>query len=159
MSRIVNVDTQFDPESFVAYSPAYLSAGNILLYGIFCMYSTLDISVHRAYLAPVAIYTATLTHTALYHRREIAHGFRTLIGRKSVSESYNDIHTKLMKSYKEVPEWVYFSILVISVGLGAVGVGVWPTHTTPAVVLYGVFLAIIFCIPIGIIQVCFYRHQ
>jgi len=62
------------------------------------------------------------------------------------------VHTKLMKSYKEVPEWVYFSVLVISIGLGAAGVGAWPTHTSPAVVLYGVFLAAIFCIPLGIIQ-------
>lgn len=59
---------------------------------------------------------------------------------------------RLMKSYKEVPEWVYFSVLVVSIAIGAAGVGAYPTQTTPAVVLYGVFLAILFCVPIGIIQ-------
>jgi len=40
-------------------------------------------------------------------------------------------------------EWWYFSVLVISVALGAAGVGAFPTMTTPAVVLYGLFLALI----------------
>jgi hypothetical protein len=115
----------------------------------------LTLSCHGLTQVLVAVYTATITHTALYHRREIVHGFKSFFGRKSVSESYNDVHTRLMKSYKEVPEWVYFCILVVSIGLGAAGVGAWPTHTSPAVVLYGVFLAAIFCIPIGIIQVCY----
>lgn len=52
-----------------------------------------------------------------------------------------------MRQYKEVPELWYFSVLVVSIGVGAAGVGAWPTSTTPAVVLYGVFLAMIFCIP------------
>ena len=57
-----------------------------------------------------------------------------------------------MQQYKEVPEWAYFALLVVAIALGAAGVGAYPTETTPAVVLYGVFLAMIFCIPIGIIQ-------
>ena len=57
-----------------------------------------------------------------------------------------------MQQYREVPEWAYFATLVIAIALGAAVVGAYPTETTPAVVLYGVFLAIIFCVPIGIIQ-------
>lgn len=69
-----------------------------------------------------------------------------------------DIHTRLMGAYEEVPEWQYLmfvndlyyppntydcrSVLIVSIGLGAAGVGAWPTSTTPAVVLYGVFLAV-----------------
>lgn len=135
VSNVLNADTKFDAESYRKYSPAYLAAGNILLYGIF-----------------FAVYTSTITHTILYHRREIWHGMQTLFNRQAASERHNDVHTRLMKSYKEVPEWVYFLILVISAGLGAAGVGAYPNHTSPAVVLYGVFLAAIFCIPCGIIQ-------
>jgi hypothetical protein len=44
---------------------------------------------------------------------------------------------RLMGAYKEVPEWAYFTVLVIAIALGAAGVGAYPTGTTPAVVLYG----------------------
>ena len=105
-----------------------------------------------AYGAYFAIYTATITHAALYHRREVVTGFKNLIRRKSAFADSKDIHTRLMSSYREVPEWVYFVVLCVSIGLGAAGIAVYPTNTSPAVVLYGVFLAIIFCVPCGIIM-------
>jgi OPT family small oligopeptide transporter len=150
--RVVdNKTTLFNEESYQVYSPAYLSAGRALFYGAF-----------------FAVYTATITHTILYHRREIVAGFRNLISRKSPFADSKDVHTRLMRSYREVPEYVYFGVLVASIALGAAGVGAFPTHTSPAVVLYGgmhcfpqvyillltkpqVLLAVIFCVPCGII--------
>lgn len=41
VSNAVNADTHFDPAGFEAYSPAYLAAGNIFLYGAFCEYPLL----------------------------------------------------------------------------------------------------------------------
>ncbi|KAF7303999.1 OPT-domain-containing protein [Mycena indigotica] len=134
VSRAVGNNTLFDAALYDDYSPAYLAAGNILLYGVF-----------------FAVYTATLSHAFLFHRREIWHGLRSVFSRKKTSELHTDIHVRLMMKYKEVPEWQYFMILVAAIALGAAGVGVYPTETTPAVVLYGVFLAFIFVIPIGII--------
>jgi hypothetical protein len=83
VSRVVNNDTTlFDEEGYTrAYSPAYLSAGNAFLYGAF-----------------FAVYTAVITHTILYHRREIATGFRDLIGRKPAFSDSKDVHTRLMRS-------------------------------------------------------------
>lgn len=63
-----------------------------------------------------------------------------------------DVHIRLMGAYPEVSEWYYFAVLVVSVAVGAAGVGAYPTSTSPAVVLYGLLLALIFCVPIGIIQ-------
>jgi len=59
---------------------------------------------------------------------------------------------KLMSKYKEVPEWWYFITLLASVALGIGGVVGYPTHTNGGVVVYGVALAVIFCIPVGIIK-------
>jgi hypothetical protein len=119
--RVVDKDTAlFNEEGYKAYSPAYFSAGHALAYGV-CF----------------ALYTATITHTILYHRREIVAGFWNLIGRKSPFADSKDVHTRLMGSYHEVPEYAYFSVLVASIALGAAGVGAFPTHTSPAVVLYG----------------------
>ena len=133
--KIVDENGLFDEDAYKAYSPLYLSAGNAFLYGMF-----------------FAVYTSTITHTYLYNRREIVAGFKNLINRKSAFADSKDVHTRLMRSYKEVPEYVYFAVLVVSIILGIVAVDIYPTHTTPAVVLYGVFLALIFCIPCGVIM-------
>ncbi|KAJ7159352.1 OPT-domain-containing protein [Mycena crocata] len=130
----IGADTLFNQTMYENYSPAYLSASNALLYGVF-----------------FAVYTATLSHAFLYHRRDIVHGFRSILSRGKTSESHTDVHVRLMESYKEVPEWQYFLVLVFAIVVGAIGIGVYPTHTSPAVVLYGVFLAMIFVIPVGII--------
>ena len=112
-----------------------MAAGNCLLYGVY-----------------FAAYTATITHVALYHRREMVSGLKNLISRKSAFDHPRDIHTRLMRSYKEVPEWVYSVVLCISIGLGAAGIAAYPTNTSPAAALYGVFMAAIFCVPCGIIM-------
>jgi hypothetical protein len=119
--RVVDNDTTlFDEQGYKAYSPAYLSAGVAIIYGSF-----------------FALYTAIVTHTILHHRREIIAGFRNLISRKSACADSKDVHTRLMRSYREVPEFMYFGVLVASIALGAAGVGAFPTQTSPAVVLYG----------------------
>jgi OPT family small oligopeptide transporter len=133
VSRIVDADGHFDIEAYRQYSPAYLAASNILLYCFFFM-----------------IYTATVVHAYLYHRFEIINGFKSLFRRRT--EEHEDVHMRLMRQYKEVPETWYAAILLASVGLGIAGVAAYPTHTTPGVVFYGLFLALIFCIPIGIIK-------
>jgi hypothetical protein len=119
--RVIDKNTTlFNEEGYKAYSPAYLSAGMALRYGV-CF----------------AIYPAIITHTILYHRQEIVAGFKNLISRKSPFANSKDVHTRLMRSYREVPEYAYFGVLVASIALGAAGVGAFPTHTSPAAVLYG----------------------
>ena len=119
--RVIDIDTTlFNEGKYKAYSPAYFSAANALRYGV-CF----------------AVYTATITHTILYHRREIVAGFKDLISGKSAFADSKDVHTRLMRSYREVPEYMYFGVLVVSIALGAAGVCAFPTHTSPAVVLHG----------------------
>ncbi|KAJ7155164.1 OPT-domain-containing protein [Mycena filopes] len=134
VGNVVGSDTLFNQTMYESYSPAYLSASNALVYGAF-----------------FALYTATLSHAFLYHCHEIIHGFRSIVSRRKTSDFHKDVHVRLMESYKEVPEWQYFLVLVVAIILGAVGIGIFPTHTSPAVVLYGVFLAAFFLIPVGII--------
>ncbi|KAJ7101812.1 OPT-domain-containing protein [Mycena epipterygia] len=136
VTTIIGSDTLFNQTLYEEYSPAYLSASYALLYGVFC-----DCSLHRA----------TLSHAVLYHRREILHGLRSIFSRRKTSELHKCIHVRLMESYEEIREWQYGMVLVFAIALGAAGVGAYPTQTSPAVVLYGVFLAIIFVVPVGII--------
>lgn len=146
VSNVINSEAHFDLEKYQAYSEPYMSAGNLVVYFWF-----------------FAIYTATLSYTGLYHRHELVHGFKgcwravkAAISRKPEEETHEDdlaedIHWRLMRRYKEVPEWWYFIILCVALVVGCVGVGVYPTNVTPAVVIYGIIMALIFVVPVGLI--------
>lgn len=131
----------FDNAKYQTYSPPFLSAGNITIYMFF-----------------FSVYTGALTYGFLYHRLEIMMGFKDLINsfrpsKKGEVEKNQilDVHNRLMKSYREVPEWWYMIVLVISVALGCAGIANWPTYTSPGVVFYGIILCLIFVVPTGII--------
>lgn len=94
MSRILTPEGLFDETAYKAYSPAYLGAGNIVVYtGFF------------------ALYTSTITYAFLYHRHEIVRGFRSILARQT--QDGKDIHMRLMRAYPEAPEWWYMVLLVI----------------------------------------------
>ncbi|KAK5656720.1 hypothetical protein OQA88_4268 [Cercophora sp. LCS_1] len=131
----------FDGSKYEQYSPPFLSAANVVVYMFF-----------------FAMYSATVTYGILYHRHEIMLGMRDLWqsvkARKAgenTQKSDLDVHNRLMKAYKEVPEWWYMITLAISIAIGMVGIACWPTFTTPFVVLYGIALCLVFVVPIGII--------
>jgi hypothetical protein len=93
VSRAINEDTLFNAQEYNAYSFPFLSAGNLNVYVFF-----------------FAIYSATLSYAFLYHRHEIALGFKNTwksLRRKPTKEDngYQDVHNRLMASYAEAPEW------------------------------------------------------
>ena len=142
VSSILDNRSIFDGPKYEAYSPPFLTAGSVVVYMFF-----------------FAVYTATVTYGILYHHREIRMGFRDLVNSFRASKRSEveadqvlDVHNRLMKAYKEVPEWWYMICLVLSVALGVAAIANWPTYTTPAVVFYGIILCLIFVIPIGIIR-------
>ena len=70
---------------------------------------------------------------------------------KEREELEMDIHTRLMRKYPEAPEWWYLILLVVAMVLGFVGLAVWQTYTTPAVVIFGYALSFVFLLPVGIV--------
>jgi len=156
VTRIIDDNGIFDAAKYEAYSPPFLSAANIVVYMFF-----------------FALYSATVAYGILYHRHEIALGLRDMkysvqgwwaarrsksnpeaaarAAEREVTRNELDVHNRLMKSYREVPEWWYMITLVISIVIGMVGIGAYPTNTTPWVVLYGIALCLVFVVPIGII--------
>lgn len=42
-------------------------------------------------------------------------------------------------------------VLAVAAAIGMAALGAWPTFTTPATVVYGIVLAIIFVVPVGLI--------
>ena len=144
VSAIIDERGIFDGAKYEAYSPPFLSAANVVVYMMF-----------------FALYTATVTYGILYHRHEIMVGFRDIGAsitrffkkqpKPEVDRDALDVHNRLMRVYKEVPEWWYMICLAIAIIVGMVGIAAYPTNTTPAVVFYGIALCLVFVVPIGII--------
>ena len=100
----------------------------------------------------------------LFHRHEISLAFaglfrsvRNKLRRGSIQaeeeDLSEDIHYRLMRqNYKDVPEWVYLIVMVVSATIGMIGVGIYPSNTSPVVVIYGIIMPILCMVPCGIIQ-------
>jgi OPT family small oligopeptide transporter len=142
ISLVVDSRGIINETMYQAYSPPYLTASSITQYMFF-----------------FATYTATITYGFLYHWDELRMGFSDLINsfrpskRGAVEQKrVLDVHNRLMKEYKEVPEWWYLIVLALAAVLGCVAISQWPTYTNPGVVFFGIAIALIFVVPIGIIM-------
>ncbi|RSL94424.1 hypothetical protein CEP52_012651 [Fusarium oligoseptatum] len=123
VTRAINDRGLFDAEKYEDYSPPFLGAGNVVIYIFF-----------------FGIYTSTLTYAILFHRREIVTGFKGLFNsmRKKKPTGNDeihdlDVHTRLMKAYREV-------LLAGTL-----------THRL-VLYFYGLALCLVFVIPVGIIK-------
>ncbi|PSS19682.1 Oligopeptide transporter like [Actinidia chinensis var. chinensis] len=94
VSAIVNDKFEID-------MPAYERQGRINLSVFFSL----------TYGIGFAAVVATLSHVALFNGREIYSQFRASYKGKM------DIHTRLMKKYKDIPSWWFHLMLVISLAL------------------------------------------
>ncbi|KAL1624245.1 hypothetical protein SLS56_007947 [Neofusicoccum ribis] len=152
VSAVLDDRGWLDEEKYQAYSPVYLAASSLTMYWW-----------------AFAVYPAAVSYAVMYHRQDIALGFRSLFqGYKRTAEEFKDIHTKLMAAYKEgmwvpsfsrssltsvpVPEWWYATLNVFAIVLGVGAVASWPTYTNVGVVFFGIGLALVFVIPTGIIK-------
>lgn len=107
---------------------------------------------------------SAVSYVSIYHRKQIVSAgklmwksaLKTLRIRKYTEddddELAEDIHYRLMQQYKDVPEWVYFIVLCIAMTIGMVGIAIYPTETSPVVVLYGIIMPLIALIPVGLVQ-------
>ncbi|KAK7860068.1 oligopeptide transporter 3 [Quercus suber] len=115
-------------------------------------------SYGKLYLSPLfalsigsgfARFTATLTHVALFHGSDIWKQSRSAIKNAKL-----DIHAKLMKSYKQVPEWWFLVLLIGSIAVSLLLCFVWKEDVQLPWwgMLFAFALAFIVTLPIGIIQ-------
>jgi len=146
--NILNAAGELDLEKYQAYSQPWMTAGSITAYTFYFV-----------------MYSATVTYVILFHRHEVGRAFagawkatKRSFKRSSDNEEDEDdvlgedIHCRLMKQYKDVPEWVYFILLLVFAAIGMIGVGIYPTHTSPVVMVFGIIMCLITIIPVGLIQ-------
>ena len=89
-------------------------------------YSPLFLSTNFAlcYSVAFASYIAIIVHTGLYSGSEIWQRYK--LARKQPA----DVHLKIMRTYKDSPEWWYGVVFVILLALAFVTCLVWDTHLT-----------------------------
>ncbi|CAL5369079.1 unnamed protein product [Camellia sinensis] len=93
ITAIIDPNFHIDMEGYEREGPLYLST-------LFAM----------TYAINFACLTATIVHVFLFHGRELWQQ-----GKSAFQEKKMDVHTKLMRKYKQVPEWWFSCILLMNI--------------------------------------------
>lgn len=131
ISGIIDSEFSLDVEAYEKNGPVYMSTFFVMTYGV-----------------GFASLTAVIMHVLLFHGSEIMDLSRSAFQHKKM-----DVHTKLMREYKQVPEWWFLAILVTNIGLTLFACGYYNDQLQ--LPWWGVVLActiaMTFTLPIGII--------
>ncbi|KAG0298986.1 hypothetical protein BGZ98_010383 [Dissophora globulifera] len=126
---MVMTDNVLDPAKYEAYGPLRMDSFFALTYGI-----------------GFAGLTATLTHVALYHGKDIRDQWRAAISMKD-----HDIHSRMMMAYKEVPQWWYAALFLVSLAMSIFTVVKW-NYLPWYYLLISLVIAFVFALPVGVVQ-------
>ncbi|KAJ9148132.1 hypothetical protein P3X46_030219 [Hevea brasiliensis] len=131
ITAIIDSNFHLDLAAYEKEGPLYLSTFFAMTYGV-----------------GFAALTATIMHVALFHGREIWEQSKA-----SFQDTKMDIHTKLMRKYKQVPEWWFVLILLANIAATIFACEYYNDQLQ--LPWWGVLLAcgiaIVFTLPIGII--------
>ncbi|GLT35738.1 hypothetical protein SLA2020_101650 [Shorea laevis] len=131
ISSIVDSNFHLNLEAYLKEGPVFLSTFFAMTYGV-----------------GFAALTATIVHVALFHGREIWEQSKA-----SFMETKMDIHTRLMRRYKPVPEWWFVCILLVNIAVTVFACQYYIDQLQLPWwgVLLACLIAILFTLPIGII--------
>ncbi|KID93813.1 oligopeptide transporter OPT-like protein, partial [Metarhizium majus ARSEF 297] len=128
-SRILSPDYTVNETAYQAYSPILLGATFSISYGM--SFATL---------------MSTIFHCGLFYGPDI---WRRAFSSRSEEP---DIHLKLMRKYKEAPEWWFAIIFVVSFAFGMIASQVWTTHLPWWAYIVCILIGVVLFVPIGMIQ-------
>ncbi|CAH2355444.1 oligopeptide transporter 2 [[Candida] railenensis] len=137
--KILDKKGIFDQQKYDQYGPPFYSAANLVVYGTF-----------------FAIYPFSVFYESIIRWREIKNSFIKAYDtikdyRKPILETMNDPHCRMMSRYKEVPEWCFSIILVISIVLAILCVELYPTETPVWAIFFAVAINFVFLIPLTLL--------
>ena len=133
VSKIM-VNGVFSSEAYEAYSPPYMTASYAVMF--FCFFGA---------------YMAAIVHICLYNRVELSRGFSAMWKWTNARDEHEDVHNRLMRKYKEAPEWWYLIILAICFVLGCVIAKVYNTGFPIWGVVVGLILCLVLQVPYGMV--------
>lgn len=128
VDRILTKDKQFNFEEYKNYSPVYLASTFAISYGM-----------------SFAAISSALVHCLLFDRANIMYYWR------NSRVEPDDIHMRLIKRYKEVPDWWFVVSFLAFIALAIVSIRVWPTELPVWSLFVALALAVGFVIPVAIV--------
>lgn len=136
VGAILNEKGLFDQEKYNNYGPPYYSAANLVTYGAF----------FALYPFAFVYELATNWRGNLFAVKSLIHTMRNF--HRSNYDGYNDPFSRLMLRYKEVPDWVFLIVLVVSLVLGILCVKLYPAETPVWGIFFAIAINFVFLIPI-----------
>ena len=134
VSRVLNPDYTLNTAEYEVYGAPYLSATFAMMYASF-----------------FAAYLALITYVLLNYWKELKAGIRSSIKWKDGRDGHEDIHNRLMRAYKEVPDWWYGIVLAISFTFACIACAGYPTGMPIWAIVLGLAMTLVLQIPTGII--------
>jgi len=128
-SRVLTPELLFNQTAYEEYSPLMLSAAFSLSYGI--SFATL---------------ISTISYVALFYGPQI------IARARNINYEEPDVHLKLMRKYREAPEWWFLLTFAVSFAFGMIASQVWDTFLPWWAYIMAIFISAVFILPIGIIQ-------
>ncbi|EJT76705.1 hypothetical protein GGTG_06621 [Gaeumannomyces tritici R3-111a-1] len=126
--KILKPDFTIDEDAYRKYSPLFLAPTFMINYGL--SFATL---------------MASLVHTALNHSGDIWYRF------KAARNQEADVHTAMIRKYKEAPDWWYGLVWIGAMAFGLATVLAFPTQLPWWGFLVSCLIAFIFIIPLSMI--------
>jgi len=120
---------RFNETKYNAYSPLYLPTQFALAYGL-----------------SFAAVAAVIVHVSLYHGPEIWVQF------KLARNQEDDVHMRLMKKYRDAPDWWYGVLFLIMIGISLAVVCGWNTDFPWWAYIVCIIIACAWTLPVGIVQ-------
>jgi len=158
-------------EAYKAYSPAFYSAGNLVVYGAFFAFYPLTMvfivldtwrPILKAYRSMTASAASSIMRFFVGIKnaalslvrgqfREAGHHLRTIFNdESSIYDGFDDPFTKMMRSYPEVPDSWFLAIALIAFIFAIIIVTNWPQLDTPVwTVFFVIGLNLVFLIPMS----------
>jgi OPT family oligopeptide transporter len=115
-SMVLNANHQVDLDKYRTYGPPYYAVANLFVTG-----------------AKFVYYTFSIVYVFIRYWRPLKKAFWGMIvnaiKRKSIYTGFEDGHTRMMRRYKEVPEWWYGLVFLFGFVISIIAVEAWPTQT------------------------------
>lgn len=126
--RVLSDTNVFDEAKYREYSPLFLPT-----------------TFAVGYAMSFASISSTIVHTILFHGREIVYYWRN-----SRNEP-DDVHMRLMKRYKEAPDWWFAVLFVIFFVMSVLLVHIWDIGMPIWALIVALSIAVLLLIPVGMI--------
>lgn len=128
VTAVLDENRAWNEEAYASYSRLYFGTTYFIVY--WCGFAT---------------FTCVLVHAGLHHGKAIWRGVR------GIKTEEDDVHAKLMRKYRDHPDWWYGAVFVFAVVIGIICAEVYDTGLPIWGFLVSILIPLIYFLPSGFI--------